>query len=177
MPTKHEYNGWYNYETWLANLHFDDAFRDDAESILADCIDEFSDAETIRSEATEHLAAAIKEVITDCTPENQNGLAQDFINAGLREINYEEIANHYIADRDLWSAGWNMPGCMPDSDPAVFLTAGAAREYIADEIDRAAEDVSDAEHIEYAHSAETCRKGKGEFGETIGRYHYWVAKV
>lgn len=122
----------------------------------------------------------IESTITESFPEANSGLVADLCNAGLREINYEEIAEHYISDRDLWSAGWNMPGYMPDSDPAIFTSDDAAREYIAGEMSRFADhyfetDPAAANDLETA--AETCRKGKGEFGETIGQYHYWVTKV
>ena len=40
-----------------------------------------------------------------------------------------------------FTAGWAMPGCLPDRDTAtpIFASLDDAREYIADELDRAAE--------------------------------------
>ena len=36
----------------------------------------------------------------------------------------------------LYIAGWNMPGYLPDTDPAVFETEGEAIGYLTYEIDR-----------------------------------------
>jgi len=40
-------------------------------------------------------------------------------------------------------AGWNMPGYLPDRDSALplFTTLGDARAYLADELDRASDDM------------------------------------
>jgi len=38
-----------------------------------------------------------------------------------------------------FAAGWAMPGCLPESDPTLFTTLDDAREYIASELDRAAD--------------------------------------
>jgi hypothetical protein len=34
-----------------------------------------------------------------------------------------------------WSAGWNLPGCLPEMEPAVFDTKEDAEQFIADEIE------------------------------------------
>jgi hypothetical protein len=34
-----------------------------------------------------------------------------------------------------WVAGWNMPGCLPESDPVEFDTWVEARDYLRDELD------------------------------------------
>ena len=50
-------------------------------------------------------------------------------------------------------AGWSLPGCLPEMDPATFETEAEAREFIADERNRFADDNyenPDAEdHYEY----------------------------
>jgi len=38
-----------------------------------------------------------------------------------------------------FTAGWAMPGYLPESDPTLFTSLDDARSYIADELDRAAE--------------------------------------
>lgn len=40
-----------------------------------------------------------------------------------------------------FTAGWAMPGCLPESDPSLFTTLDDAREFIADELDRAADEM------------------------------------
>jgi hypothetical protein len=87
--TKNEYNGWYNYETWLFNLWHDDAFADDAAEAhrhskgTEDAIDQLADA--IEAFAEEFVA-----------PKEGHGFATDIMNSALQEINYREIAKHYI---------------------------------------------------------------------------------
>lgn len=40
------------------------------------------------------------------------------------------------SDNNLYVAGWNMPGCLPEMDPAVFETEDEATRYLTYEIDR-----------------------------------------
>jgi hypothetical protein len=55
-----------------------------------------------------------------------------------------------------FTAGWSMPGCLPDS-AALFTTLADAREYLADELDRAADEMFEREletaRLEYASEA------------------------
>ena len=94
--TKQEYNGWYNYETWLANLWFDDAFGEDAERCA-------EDADGDMDAATDALAGVIRETIESHMEETTgaSGFAADIVNAALREINYEEIAQRYIDEVEI----------------------------------------------------------------------------
>ena len=39
------------------------------------------------------------------------------------------------SDNTLYVAGWNMPGYLPDTDPAVFQTEDDATSYLVREID------------------------------------------
>ncbi|NIT36966.1 MAG: hypothetical protein GTN49_10795 [candidate division Zixibacteria bacterium] len=41
-------------------------------------------------------------------------------------------------------AGWNMPGYLPETDPVSFDDFDEAREFISDELDRAADDLFSA---------------------------------
>jgi hypothetical protein len=82
--------------------------------------------------------------------------------------------------RRHWAAGWNMPGYMPDSEPAFFVDWDDARNYIAGEIDRMAEETEDETLAEeYGKAAEAVRQydGGDEFGETVGAYHFWVSEA
>lgn len=87
------YNGWTNYETWRINLEvtdgmtlgdfgFDVRYMDD---------EAYSDTERL-AEAIESYA---EEIILGEIPEGLAlGLAADFLN----RVNWEEIAEHMIAD-------------------------------------------------------------------------------
>jgi hypothetical protein len=61
-------------------------------------------------------------------------------NCGWREDGV--VASRKVA---TFSAGWNMPGYMPETDPQQFDSFEDAREYIADELDRAADHVYDTD--------------------------------
>lgn len=72
-------------------------------------------------------------------------------------------------------AGWNMPGYMPDGEPAEFDDADDALAYIKDAMLEAAEQEEWPE--EYTASIDTIKADSaGEFGATIGEYHYWISQ-
>jgi hypothetical protein len=100
----------------------------------------------------------------------------------LEELRDKAKEGHYVA-------GWNMPGYMPDSEPAAFDTCDEARDYIADEMDRDADQEADSReatgdrlHSDYAtaltEAAQMMRGRVGDkgadYGETIGPFHYWL---
>jgi hypothetical protein len=95
---KKEYNGWYNYETWLCNLWYDDAFSEDARQVWDDS--DGDDTFSKKENATLALEDVIKSIVEETASEGipESGFAADLINAALSEINYYEIAEHYIDD-------------------------------------------------------------------------------
>ena len=60
-----------------------------------------------------------------------------------------------------FTAGWATPGCLPESDPTLFTSLDDAREYIADELDRAADEMFATEldnaRLDYAGDEEAYR--------------------
>lgn len=56
-----------------------------------------------------------------------------------------------------WIAGWNQPGCLPDSEPADFATRLDAVDYMQEELDRIADSLygedRDGEAEEFSSSA------------------------
>lgn len=100
----------------------------------------------------------------------------------LQELRDKAKAGHYVA-------GCNMPGYMPDSEPCAVDTCDEARDYLADEMDRDADQGADSReatgdrlHSDYAtalsEAAQILRAKVGDpdadYGQTIGRYHYWL---
>lgn len=97
--------------------------------------------------------------------------------------------------RKPWCAGWNMPGYMPDSEPCGFETFDEARDYIVSEMERWADEVQPSETEQWlaGRNGETDQSERdslleaskrwsdieteGEQGETVGKYHYWIAEV
>lgn len=47
--------------------------------------------------------------------------------------------------KSYFTAGWSMPGCLPESPAALFTTLDDAREYLADELDRASGELFERE--------------------------------
>jgi hypothetical protein len=181
------YNGWRNYQTWLANLWLDNDGHDlseMAEDCLRQAIDDASDAESARRDASESMAKSLEAEFDEAAEQiDAKGFFADAINAALRQVDWRDIAEHHVDDVPLWSAGCNMPGYMPDSDPALFMDHGDAVSYISGELENYADELSqdeppDQSKIDEVDAAqervEACRD---EFGETVGQYHYWITKL
>lgn len=74
-----------------------------------------------------------------------------------------------------WVAGYNMPGYMPDNEPAVFEDFGSAKRYIIDELKRDEEQADTEEEAEtICGFAEDVNLESGEFSAQCGNYVYWV---
>jgi hypothetical protein len=85
------------------------------------------------------------------------------------------------ANRKPWCAGWNMPGYMPDSEPALFESFEDARDYIVSEMTNRWADASDedapsilAARDRWSHIPD---QEETEQGETVLDTHYWISKV
>jgi len=81
---RREYNGWTNYETWLVNMWFGDCFaamQEDTGNMSADALEDFV-MEMLESEGN--------------IP--QYGFAADIMNAALREVDWDELAEHYAVE-------------------------------------------------------------------------------
>jgi hypothetical protein len=102
MTTK-TYNGWTNYETWVVSLWMDndegscDYWRDRAREILAEAKRVPSDTFTPAEDATISLSDEIKEQHEEAQPE-VTGVFADLINAAMSEVNWYEIAEHYVSE-------------------------------------------------------------------------------
>jgi hypothetical protein len=94
-----EYNGWWNYETWLVNLWMDNeegSYRYWGE-VAGETYEEaeaekpFSKEERAKLDLSERL----KEEHEEAAPELQ-GVFSDLLNAAMSEVNWYEIAEHMI---------------------------------------------------------------------------------
>ncbi len=77
------YNGWTNYETWLANLWLGEA--DQTEEL----------ERIVRRALWRDRGKVIREHVEELFEFPTTGLAADFINAAMSAVNWEEIAQHY----------------------------------------------------------------------------------
>lgn len=110
-------------------------------------------------------------------------------------VDYERLGElRELAKTSRYFAGWNMPGYMPDSEPASFDDIDDACAYIADAMESEADDIEpdaeipdDANPDEAAAARDTARSlrqaaarqrqyGNSEYGQTIGRLHYWITQ-
>jgi hypothetical protein len=78
------YNGWTNYETWNVGLWYGDVFADMASEQKLD---------------SDSLEAFVVEMEMDKIPDSS--LAADIMNASLRRVNWDELADHYNEDSDF----------------------------------------------------------------------------
>jgi hypothetical protein len=88
------YNGWTNWETWNANLWIDNDWRM-SESFAMQAADLLGSYE--KDEATERLSGRIEEFFRAQMPET-SGFFDDVISMAMRDVNWREIAGHYIEE-------------------------------------------------------------------------------
>lgn len=92
---RREYNGWTNYETWNLALWLDNGGEADYYHGRALEIMESNEGDVDVS--TRELAGEIESAARDNAPD-LDGFAGDMLSAALSEVNFEEIAAHYVAD-------------------------------------------------------------------------------
>jgi hypothetical protein len=89
-----EYNGHYNYETWLVSLHIDNEqhYEREVQNLANNARNQYELAKDIKSFVEENM---IKDEngkdITNC-------FLNDLINATLSEVNWQELAEGYIQE-------------------------------------------------------------------------------
>ena len=77
---------------------------------------------------------------------------------------------------ERWVAGWNMPGYMPDSEPAEFDNAEDAKQYIIDAVKRAEEETEDETEAETlcGFAEDVNLETAEEFSVQCLQYVYWI---
>ncbi len=85
-----ECNGWRNRQTWNTNLEYEEIFRNMCEE------QEFDDLD--------HLADAFESIVNELEFEGvkENTLAWQAVYEYLKQVDWEEIAEHYVEDFDLF---------------------------------------------------------------------------
>jgi hypothetical protein len=91
------YNGWTNYETWCVGLWADSDYIAEQSREIYSYATPSSEWDTKRDAATRSVADWLKEWHEELMPEIE-GLYSDMLNAAFSEVNWYEIAEHYISD-------------------------------------------------------------------------------
>lgn len=82
----------------------------------------------------------------------------------------EQLTPRYVA-------GWNMPGYMPDNEPAEFDNKEDAKEYIIETLKRFEDEAQEGGEAEtYCHGAEDINLAGDTFSQQIGNYVFWVTQ-
>ena len=104
MQTK-TYNGWTNYETWCVNLWMsnDQSSQEYFQEMAQEVYNESKAEKSFTRE--ERAAFTLADSLKDEMEEQQSllvvtGVFADLLNAALSEVNWYEIAKHYIEDVD-----------------------------------------------------------------------------
>ena len=86
------YNGWTNYETWLCNLWFNNFDFTDQMDMFDNCEDNCDVLEIIANYIKESVEEFVEYSAAD------HGFIQDMINSAVGEIDWRDIADHYVDD-------------------------------------------------------------------------------
>lgn len=91
----HDYYGWTNYETWLCNMWFDNFDFTDRMDMFDQCKDNCDVLDIIENYIKEHVEEYVE---CSLSPGDQHGFIHDMLNAVISEIDFRDIAEHYVDD-------------------------------------------------------------------------------
>ena len=88
------YNGWTNYATWLCNLWFDNFdFSEDIEDLSGECDSKMELLPLIEN----HIELVVEDYL-DSVVDESNGFVSDLIQSAYNDIDFRDIAEHYVDD-------------------------------------------------------------------------------
>lgn len=96
------YNGWTNYETWLANLWLDqDSYAtEEISNVCLGLMGSWEDKSDVDYRLAEHIENMMQEWIDNAPC--SDGFVTDLISAAFQQINFREIAGHFYDElKDL----------------------------------------------------------------------------
>lgn len=90
-----KYNGWTNYETWLCNMWFDNFEF----SEMLDMFDGCEDKGDILNTIEDYIKNYVEEFVEySLAPGDAHGFIHDMLNSAIQEIDFRDIAEHYVDD-------------------------------------------------------------------------------
>ncbi len=93
-----QYNGWSNYETWLAALWIGEGYAGGSDYVAEIAAEILTDNEGDTDEAADTLADTLRNDIDETWTTKAAGLEADLLRAAVEAINWHEIARHYVDD-------------------------------------------------------------------------------
>lgn len=176
-----EYNGYINWETWEVHNHLDsDMLTEWAINALETAFESELDAENARAIAVSAMGEVVEEFTNDNAPETE-GMYSSLMWQALGQVDYNCIAERYVNDIPIYVAGYNMPGYMPDAEPALFLDHALAIEYLTDEIRNAGENTEDeekaAESEKLANEIDASARDGQDLQANFDGYVYWLRRA
>jgi hypothetical protein len=175
-----DYNGWKNYQTWAVNLWLtneqaaSEFWDEQTANALVFAIGNGDD----KAEAATALAEQIESELEENRPE-VTGLYADLLTSALGHVDYREIAENWLLDKDVFVAGWNKPGYMPDNEPVMFTDADSALEYLQDEAKSRLDDdetLAGGQYEELVAEVDGWRLAKGEFSTQFRGTVFFVSR-
>jgi hypothetical protein len=94
--TDQTYNGWTNYATWRVNLEMIDGI--DPELFGIDTVHDIAGPDT------SDVADAIQSFVDEIMDNGPDGLAKDYANAFISDVNWYEIAEHLTENEQAAAA-------------------------------------------------------------------------
>lgn len=98
-----QYNGWYNYETWLVNLWLSN--DNDQYDLVAQWNSEDKKLYTTKRDSSRYsqdvvdFSDYLEEYVAEMNPLTDSAcMFSDLLGAALSEVNWREIADHWISD-------------------------------------------------------------------------------
>ena len=90
-----KYNGWSNYETWLCNMWFNNFEFTEMMEMFEQCEDNCDVLNIIE----DYIKESVEEFVEySLAPASQYGFIHDMLNAAISEIDWRNIAEHYVDD-------------------------------------------------------------------------------
>ena len=95
ITNTNKYNGWTNYKTWLCNLWFGNYDFTDLMHMFDGCEDKGDILnvieDVIKNDVEDYVMAELRSSDT-------SGFIQDMLNSAIQEIDFRDIAEHYVDD-------------------------------------------------------------------------------
>ena len=92
-----KYNGWNNYETWVTALWIDNDY--DSYQYRCELVEQVRKEHSEKDKRENCLASTLKDWIESQNPLADNAdLFTDLLNSALAEIDWQEIAENFLAE-------------------------------------------------------------------------------